>query len=137
MNDRDTLFQAILNEPDDIGLRLVYADLLEEEGDAARAEFIRVQCRLAEIAEDDEGRPELLAREQHLLSRHRNAWLGPFAQFDAAEDNVRQFPFQFQRPRTYWRTVNAGSNLPPFRKPGYYSQTHRRPRLLTPPGWPA
>ncbi len=34
MNDRETMFQAILNEPDDVGLRLVYADLLEEEGDA-------------------------------------------------------------------------------------------------------
>ena len=40
---------AIRANPEDDLPRLVYADWLEENGDAARAEFIRVQCRLSQI----------------------------------------------------------------------------------------
>jgi uncharacterized protein (TIGR02996 family) len=39
--------RAILADPSDDGPRLVYADWLDERGQAARAEFIRVQCELA------------------------------------------------------------------------------------------
>jgi uncharacterized protein (TIGR02996 family) len=74
MNDGEALFQAILEDPEDTGLRLVYADWLEEHGDADRAEFIRVQCRLEEMAEDDEAWPELEAREQYLLRQHAKGW---------------------------------------------------------------
>jgi uncharacterized protein (TIGR02996 family) len=38
---------AILAAPEDDTPRLVYADWLEEHGDEAHAEFIRVQCELA------------------------------------------------------------------------------------------
>lgn len=48
---------AILATPDDDGPRLVFADWLEEQGDVDRAEFIRVQCRLAEL-EKVPGRPK-------------------------------------------------------------------------------
>lgn len=41
------LLRAILLDPADDTARLVYADWLEENGEAARAEFIRVQCQLA------------------------------------------------------------------------------------------
>lgn len=57
MTDADFL-PAILTAPDDDTPRLIYADWLEEHGgDAgrARAEFIRVQCRLAEMDEAGEG----------------------------------------------------------------------------------
>lgn len=40
---------AICRDPDDLTPRLVAADWLEEHGDTARAEFIRVQCELAEL----------------------------------------------------------------------------------------
>lgn len=47
---RDLPFlRAIVQSPDDDLPRLVYADFLEESGDAARAAFIRVQCVVAEI----------------------------------------------------------------------------------------
>jgi uncharacterized protein (TIGR02996 family) len=42
MSDRNALFQAVLAAPDEDAVRLVYADQLEERGDAARAEFVRV-----------------------------------------------------------------------------------------------
>ena len=42
-----TLMGAILDAPEDDVPRLAYADWLEEHGYDARAEFIRLQCRLA------------------------------------------------------------------------------------------
>lgn len=48
--DRTALLAAILAEPWDDFHRLAYADWLEEAGDGARAEFIRVQLRL-EVAD--------------------------------------------------------------------------------------
>ncbi len=63
--------------PDDDTPRLVLADWLEEHGDP-RGEFVRVQCQLARLPEDDPRCPELLAREGELLNAHRAAWLRPF-----------------------------------------------------------
>src|SRR5262245_7353205 len=71
----EALLRAILEEPHDDGPRLVYADWLEENGDQARAEFIRVQCELARLGEDDPRRPALQKRERQLLRAHRAAWV--------------------------------------------------------------
>lgn len=46
MAECEALLQAILADPTDDHLRLVYADALEEKGFADRAEFIRVQVEL-------------------------------------------------------------------------------------------
>lgn len=43
------LIAAIRAEPDDDNVRLVYADWLEENGQAERAEFIRLECQVAEF----------------------------------------------------------------------------------------
>jgi uncharacterized protein (TIGR02996 family) len=53
MTDREALYRAILANPDDDTLRLIYADALEEEGDARRAAFIRAQVQLARVPEYD------------------------------------------------------------------------------------
>lgn len=47
MTDRDALIRAVLSAPDDDHPRLLYADYLDECGEAERAELIRVQCELA------------------------------------------------------------------------------------------
>lgn len=47
MSDKDALLAAIIREPAEDAPRLVYADLLDEAGEAERAEFIRVQIELA------------------------------------------------------------------------------------------
>jgi uncharacterized protein (TIGR02996 family) len=49
VTDRADLLAAILANPDDDNVRLVYADWLQEHGDDARAEFIRVQIELAKL----------------------------------------------------------------------------------------
>jgi uncharacterized protein (TIGR02996 family) len=48
MTDEKTLIRAAQEAPDDIALRLVHADFLEERGDP-RAEMVRVQCALAAL----------------------------------------------------------------------------------------
>ena len=69
--------EAIRDSPEDDAPRLVYADWLDDHGDTARAEFIRVQCELARMPNDEERRAGLESRERELLSANRATWLGP------------------------------------------------------------
>ncbi len=108
LSDRDALFAAICANPEEDTPRLMFADWLEEQGDkasATRAEFIRLQCELAQLADDasdsqpvyeflrdrdwvtrpsadwtkiDDGihrRIALTMRAEDLLKRHGDAWL--------------------------------------------------------------
>lgn len=70
MSGHDGFLRAIAASPEDDHPRLIYADWLEERGEADRAEFIRVQCALARCEEDDE-RERLGAIEHRLLRMHR------------------------------------------------------------------
>src|SRR4051812_48918640 len=70
MTDRAAFLAAIAANPDDDLPRLVFADWLDEHGDADRAAFVRLQCA---------GDPASLARAAGLEARHRAAWLGPLA----------------------------------------------------------
>src|SRR5262245_48056711 len=63
MTNSDALFRAILANPDDNTIRLVYADALEEEGNARRAAFIRAQVALADLPEYDPARVRARYRE--------------------------------------------------------------------------
>ena len=47
--DHPGFLRAILDDPLSSSLRLIFADWLEEEGQGARAEFIRVQCEAARL----------------------------------------------------------------------------------------
>jgi uncharacterized protein (TIGR02996 family) len=66
--------QDILANPDDDAPRLIFADWLEEHGDALRAEFIRVQCELARLAEDDPRLRKLAQRAYRLSLRYEPIW---------------------------------------------------------------
>ncbi|MFO0795931.1 MAG: TIGR02996 domain-containing protein [Gemmataceae bacterium] len=76
MSAAPALLAAIRDRPDDDTPRLAYADWLDDAGDAARAEFVRVQVRLARLADHDPARPALEDREHDLLAAHEPAWLG-------------------------------------------------------------
>jgi uncharacterized protein (TIGR02996 family) len=78
-NRGDAFLQAIIERPDEDADRLIYADWLDENGDPTRAEFIRLQCALAEMKEDDPRRQELLQREEELLSSYGKQWAGPIS----------------------------------------------------------
>jgi uncharacterized protein (TIGR02996 family) len=73
----DAFFQDILANPDDDTPRLVYADWLDEHGDPDRAEFVRLQCRLAGLSAGLEERRALGLRQQLLLHRHVAEWARP------------------------------------------------------------
>ncbi len=72
MTDEPALLAAIAARPDDDTPRLVYADWLDDHGAAERAEFIRLQCRLARDDEDD---PAAAERADELENQHRIRWL--------------------------------------------------------------
>jgi uncharacterized protein (TIGR02996 family) len=75
MTHDDAFLQAILENPDDDTPRLIYGDWLEERGDPLGV-FIRIQCRLAALSEDDERRSLLERHERELLACHQDRWLG-------------------------------------------------------------
>jgi uncharacterized protein (TIGR02996 family) len=82
MTDRDAFLRAICDSPADDTARLVFADWLEEHGEAARAEFIRVEVQIAnrnpDGESDDRRRAALFARRAELFKAHGRAWLEPF-----------------------------------------------------------
>ncbi len=88
MSLEDAFLADILQHPEDDTPRLVYADWLDEQaatcggdeavGLAARAEFIRVQCRLERTPEDDPHRPGLEDRAAELERVWGPMWARPF-----------------------------------------------------------
>jgi uncharacterized protein (TIGR02996 family) len=67
-------FDRIRDEPTDDGPRLIYADWLAEHGRPDRAEFVRVQCALDRLPDDDPRRTDLLQRERLLLEANEARW---------------------------------------------------------------
>jgi uncharacterized protein (TIGR02996 family) len=84
MPDEGGFLGAILAAPDDLALRLIYADFLEERGDA-RAEALRLKCAIASISEGDPRCGELAARLEQVRPSLDAEWfalvvrLGPAA----------------------------------------------------------
>jgi uncharacterized protein (TIGR02996 family) len=70
--------RAIIADPDADGPRLVYADWREQCGDSARAEFVRTQCALTALPEEERERHPLREREKELLRRQSTKWFQPF-----------------------------------------------------------
>jgi uncharacterized protein (TIGR02996 family) len=78
MDQHQAFLQAVCEEPDEDLHRLVYADWLEDRGDApslARSEFIRLQIELGRLAPDDPRHETLKSRGQKLLREHETAWV--------------------------------------------------------------
>src|SRR5262245_20631701 len=76
MDTEQSFMKAILEAPEDDGIRLVFADWLEERGDP-RAEFIRVQFAEEERPDYDTIQ-QLLTRDLQLVAAHGDEWAKPF-----------------------------------------------------------
>ena len=85
--------RLILADPDADGPRLVYADWLDDQGEHARAEFIRVQWPpLFSLPADVPQAATLRATASVLLEEHRVAWGEPLAGLANRWDWIRGFP---------------------------------------------
>jgi uncharacterized protein (TIGR02996 family) len=91
------LWRAVVADPHDDAPRLILADWLEEHGQPERAEFIRVQCRLAALEEDASERSPLDRHEKHLWLKRRSAWRARLP------GRLRDFPFRrgFVHPQNF------------------------------------
>jgi len=69
----EPFLKAVLDDPDADAPRLVYADWLEEHGDP-RADFIRVQCELAQLADEAPQHDALSDRRDRLLRMYGESW---------------------------------------------------------------
>ena len=70
---------SIKESPYDDGLRLIFADWLEDNGQRERAELLRLQVGLEQLPIGDLHRVELQKRVNELLAAHKRQWLGPWA----------------------------------------------------------
>src|SRR5690349_2258850 len=71
MTDLDALHRAVLDHPDDDTPRLIYADALEDAGDAERAAFVRGQVAADRVPDDD---PIRVRWEHHDRRAFDAAW---------------------------------------------------------------
>jgi uncharacterized protein (TIGR02996 family) len=78
MSREADLLQTLRECPDDLAARLVFADWLEERGDA-RGELVRLQAELAAWVPQVERRLELQRRERAWLNSHASDWVGGLA----------------------------------------------------------
>jgi uncharacterized protein (TIGR02996 family) len=75
MGDADGFLLSIAAVPEDDTPRLVYADWLEEHGESARAEFIRLQCEESHLIRFDDAHNALRLRIRELFTAHGQEWL--------------------------------------------------------------
>jgi uncharacterized protein (TIGR02996 family) len=75
MTEREALLRAVCEQPDDDTPRLVFADWLQENGEEARAEFIRVQSEAARLATDDDRLDGVIRRDVELQQLYGSRWL--------------------------------------------------------------
>jgi uncharacterized protein (TIGR02996 family) len=82
MTDSDDLLRAVIANPEDDTPRLIFADWLDDRGDHARAEFIRVQIERWNRFGDqkrfsDPDYLQLALREKTLFSLNHDRWMEP------------------------------------------------------------
>jgi uncharacterized protein (TIGR02996 family) len=74
MSKDEPFLRAILSAPEDSALRLIYADWLEERGDP-RADYLRLEARLAALPVGDEAARGLRRRMVELRAHLPAPWL--------------------------------------------------------------
>ncbi|MBA2226791.1 TIGR02996 domain-containing protein [Thermogemmata fonticola] len=96
MNEHNHFQQLLWNNPDDDLPYLIYADWLEERGEAAQAEYLRLECRLRQLAGHDSELLDGIHRRIELSLALPSAWLAVHRRF--TEVDFWHWP---QRERCY------------------------------------
>jgi uncharacterized protein (TIGR02996 family) len=130
-DEQRALWAAIRAHPADDTPRLVYADWLQENGDDARAEFIRLQCQIVRLPNDRKTArkilPALKHRERVLATANRERWTAALARALARQGPKGSQPWRsgigFRRGFVYGlrldldgahRLTTAGDDLEPL-----------------------
>ncbi len=95
MTTEVSLLRSIWEAPDDLDLRRVFADWLQDQEEPAlaeRGELVRLQCELMAWVPEWQRREELRQREQALLPAVRQEWVGPWQQWGAETAIVTGLP---------------------------------------------
>ena len=120
MTPEEAFMLAIVESPDDDGLRLIYADWLDDHGQADRSEFIRAQVELARLPNDlrmGVRRRELEARQGHLLRERGQEWARPFRGLVAGLNFWRGFVEAVSaRPDVFLEHADAWFQAAPLRQ---------------------
>jgi uncharacterized protein (TIGR02996 family) len=85
MNEEAGFLQALAENPDDKTARLIYADWLDDHGEIARAEFIRLDLSRGDIPKSVEGdirRKAVMDRLRELRRSIDCKWAATFDEFD-------------------------------------------------------
>src|SRR5262249_23712761 len=90
MSTEASLLHAICENPDDDTPRLVYSDWLEEHGELARAEFIRLQIELARMPPYDPRRLDLEERASVYEELYGESWQPEIPEEVPALDSYRR-----------------------------------------------
>jgi uncharacterized protein (TIGR02996 family) len=77
----ESLLEAIRERPDDRHLRKVHADWLEEHGEQALAELVRISAEIATRTVDADRLDRLQKRRAELLLEHAARWPVPVLEF--------------------------------------------------------
>jgi uncharacterized protein (TIGR02996 family) len=135
----EMLLRAIVEDPDADDLRLIYADWLHDHGDAARAEFIRVQVRLATMDSTDPERCDIERRVAELLGANRRRWWAEVpGGLDLDHTRVefrRGFPQEFWVTSLdpFWDVAEAVSTGTPLARLELSQATENLPRIAACP----
>jgi uncharacterized protein (TIGR02996 family) len=100
----DPFILAILDAPEDEAPRLIYADWLEERGDA-RGEYLRLDCQLAALPQDDPCFDGLVVRFRELHFQVDPRW-----RTAVSRSRIEKCPqFEFRCPRR-WDNLQLTGN---------------------------
>ncbi len=90
-SDLQSLLAAIVADPSDDVARLVYADCLQEHGNFARAEFIRLQVETERHHPHSNTRAGLEQRAQALFAEHWGEWWGEVCAAVGLEPEAKRY----------------------------------------------
>src|SRR5262245_50285811 len=117
----DSAFRrSILESPDDDAPRLVYADWLDERGESDRAEFIRLQIRLARMDRADPDHRALKSVVDQIGQAHHVEWVNQLPQFEDVHWEIFDRGFistvRFDNPDAYFVSAKKVFAAAPIRE---------------------
>jgi uncharacterized protein (TIGR02996 family) len=117
----DSAFRrSILESPDDDAPRLVYADWLDERGESDRAEFIRLQVRLARTDQADPDHRALKSVVDQISQAHHVEWVNQLPQFEDVHWEIFDRGFistvRFDNPDAYFASAKKVFTAAPIRE---------------------